>query len=278
MQMRTSPATPEETALADILNTGHRKYPPEHYAVVRDEFLTGEPGDAGVFRVFSYKDSLRFAILFDGPSGGESVAHIAESVRSQLAAADQKKALLWYSQRSGLDSGLINALSVSGEPFYFLEMTMDRRRIGDDVDPGELHVRAFLDGDDEACIELLERAYTPVLDPPGTFRQDREWLMGLFRNAHRSRTELFFTGGELAGMYCHSDGDMEFICVDPRHQGKGYGEIILRWALQAIKADTGNKPRLTVAAINARAISLYWKAGFETVCRSVRVTVVSPEP
>jgi len=93
----------------------------------------------------------------------------------------------------------------------------------------------------------------------------------IVQNRNSARCELFFLNGSLIGLYAHNNGMIECICVNPKMQGKGFGEAILRSALNAVIYDSDNFPQLTVACKNSKAIALYKKCGFKIICESARV-------
>ena len=125
----------------------------------------------------------------------------------------------------------------------------------------------------DTCIDILEEVFTPFPDPPGTFRQDRKRIEREYINNKNGGVELFFKNGVLIGFCGHNQGHFTEVCVRGEYQGKGYGEVIVRSALQSV-FKLGYDGELYARYDNKRAIYLYEKAGFKKTYEAVRVNII----
>jgi len=258
--------------LVKFLNYQHEAYDKNYYRIVAQDIFQNDKC-SGILRCFTYRGNPRFAVLFETTPDNFAFDFSARWVKEKLRETGGSFAMLWYSQLKGFDDGLLKRLTLDGEPYKFLEIQAERQTEEIDIDLRGLKKVLYTPDMLEECIELLENSYTPFLDEPGGYRSDRERVMQMLENRNSARCELFFLNGSLIGLYAHNDGAMECICVSPALQGRGFGELILRSALNAVMCDTDYYPRLTVACKNTKAISLYKKCGFKTICESARVVV-----
>jgi GNAT superfamily N-acetyltransferase len=233
------------------MNYLHETYKAEFYSII-DETVT--PAGNGLLRRFAYRTNTRFALLFKHQPAPYECAYTIKWLGNDSGS-------LWYYQMNGFDMDLVNELDVKDEPFLFNEMRSDN--IVKNAGLLDLSKRAYKPADLDLCIDLLESAYTPFLDPTGYYICEKEWYANLFANGN---TVLFFIQDRLAAMYCRTNEMIECICVHPDFQGKGYGRAVLMDMQMS-------KLRLTVAMMNTRAIQLYKSCGFQTICQSARVTI-----
>jgi len=126
------------------------------------------------------------------------------------------------------------------------------------------------------CIDILESAYTPFLDTPGTFISEKDWISKSFQSKNKTRCEVFYYGGKAVGLYSHNDGTIEYIAVKKEYQNRGFGSIILLKAFQSILNDSKNQPYLCSGDKNKRAQKFYERHGMKKMYSSVRIEI-SPE-
>ena len=248
----------------------HAAYNKNFYRIIAQSTVPNSACD-GILRCFTYKENPRFTVLFEESPNNSAFDFASQWVKEKLCETGKDSAMLWYSQLKGFNGGFLERLTIDGDIYRFLEMHAERQTETLDIDLLGLTKVLYTPDMLDECIELLENSYTPVLDAPGTYRNDRDYVRGLLEKRDSARCELFFLDKSLIGLYCHNCGGLEFICVSPDMQGKGFGEIILRCALNAIAYDTENFPTLTAAYKNTRAVSLYKKCGFHVFCESARV-------
>jgi len=256
--------------LIEFLNSQHEAYDKNFYSIVAQDIVQNDKC-SGILRCFTYRNNPRFAVLFETTPDNPAFDYAAQWVKEKLRETGKKSAMLWYSQLNGFDDGFLKRLTLDGEPYKFFEMRAERQTEAFDIDLRGLTKVLYTPDMLEECIELLENSYTPFLDAPGSYCNDRERVIQMLENRNSARCELFFLNGLLIGLYAHRDGAMECICVSPDMQGRGFGEVILRSALNSIMCDTDNSPSLAVACKNTKAISLYKKCGFKIICESARI-------
>jgi ribosomal protein S18 acetylase RimI-like enzyme len=136
------------------------------------------------------------------------------------------------------------------------------------------------------CDQPVAAAHFPheVVALTGVDRQDMERLIALTdpgpfgpRTAELGRFTGIRQHGKLVAMIgerFHPPGhhEMSLLCVDPVHQGQGYGTALFT-RLCAQQAEEGDVPFLHVAVRNVRAIALYERLHFR-VRREVRALVL----
>lgn len=105
---------------------------------------------------------------------------------------------------------------------------------------------------EEIMQELLDGTYYSV-------RDETDQLIGFFCYGKNAQVPA---GGE-AGLYPGENVCDIGLGMKPELTGQGFGQAFLKWGIDyALKHDTPNQLRLSVAAFNKRAIRLYSKAGF----------------
>ncbi|MEK4669391.1 GNAT family N-acetyltransferase [Niallia sp. FSL R7-0271] len=102
---------------------------------------------------------------------------------------------------------------------------------------------------EESMQELLEEPYFAVLDDGGA-------LIGFYCTGTSAQVPL----GLFYGVYLEDSLDIG-LGMKPELTGKGMGASFIRYILNQLKT-TSSSVRLTVAAFNERAITLYERAGF----------------
>jgi ribosomal protein S18 acetylase RimI-like enzyme len=112
-------------------------------------------------------------------------------------------------------------------------------------------VRALGKADVPAMVALTDRAF------PGFFRA-RTFELGRYYGIHVDGVLVAMAGQRLALPGCR---ELSAVCTHPEHTGRGYAALLVNQLLQ-LHAAAGLCSFLHVAAVNARAIALYERAGF----------------
>lgn len=245
-------------------------YNPARLVILRRLLLTDD-GNTGIFRAFTFNNSLRFTVLCRAEPSPEMLGWLADEIKRTIKANKMKTVMLWYSQVDGFTRALFDQLGGCADPHHFFLLRMQRDAIDTNVDLKGLTAQRCGPEEINDCIDILEDAFTPFPDAPGSFRGDREGIASAFLD-ERGGAALFCEDGNPVGLYAHLEGHISQLAVCGKYQGKGYGEAILRAALKAIR-ERGSDAELTVDASNERALALYRKVGLQTVYESTLVTL-----
>ncbi|MCL2518252.1 MAG: hypothetical protein FWF15_06780, partial [Oscillospiraceae bacterium] len=86
------------------------------------------------FEVFTYKDSLRFNILFNDSPSSEIVDRFIIEIKHYMNEIKKGTILLWYSQVNGFSNELIDKLENHDEPYHFYKFQIEKDNINPNVD------------------------------------------------------------------------------------------------------------------------------------------------
>lgn len=226
----------------------------------------------GVFKAFTYKDSVRFSILFRDSPCLETVEWIANSIMEHVNENKKSVNFLWYSQINGFSDILFERLEGYSNLYHFICFRIYKDDIDLNVDMKGLTCRKCTEDMIDSCIDILEDVFTPFPDSPGSFRSDRKRIISDFLS-ESGGTSLFFKDNEMVGFCGHNNGSITETVVRKDYQGQGYGEIIVRSVLKSIH-ELGYDAELTTGHYNERAVALYQKVGFKRVYESKRMTLL----
>jgi len=240
-------------------------YNPAHLAIKKTLVLPG-----GEFKAFTFNNSLRFNILLREAPDAELTDRLLKEIKRLRRKHRKRLTLLWYSQAEGFSALLLDRLKYANPNHFFL-YRLERDFIDTHVDMCGLRAEKCTDGMIDACIEILEDAFTPFPDAPGSYRDDRE-RVGMECLHERGGAMLFYQGDDPVGLCGHMEGHITQVAVRKEYQGRGYGEAMLRAVLRSIR-EMGRDAELCVNHDNARAIALYKKVGFKKVYESMQVTL-----
>ena len=265
-----------EQKLITISDAEDELYDKAHFSIIKKQIMIDEDGNTGVFKVFVYKNSLRFFILLQNAPSEPTNEWLLSEIETYVRTTDKLMILLWYAQRNinenDFSDSMINLLPNTSNPYHFYKYEIPNNLINTHVDLKGLQKRKCTDDMIDTCIDIMENLFTPFPDSPGSFREDRERIKAEFLDYEHGGAELFFKDNELVGFCGHHNGHLNEVCVRKEYQGKGYGEIIVRSVLQSIYS-TGFNACLTTGDYNSRAVSLYEKVGFKRVYESIRITI-----
>lgn len=222
----------------------------------------------GEFKAFAFKDSLRFHILLREAPDAALTDRLLQEIKRLRRRYPKRLTLLWYSQTEGFSTQLLDRLEYSNPNHFFL-FRLAQDAIDTNVDMKGLTATECTPELLDACAEILESAFTPYPDAPGTFRDDRERVEMECLN-ERGGAILFYQGEDPVGLCARMEEHITQVAVRKEYQGKGFGEAMLRSLLLSIR-EMGRDAELCVGYDNARAIALYQKVGFKKVYESVQV-------
>lgn len=266
-----------EQKLISISDADDELYDKAHFSTIRKQIMVDEAGNVGVFKVFAYRNSLRFFILLQNSPCEPTIEWLVSEIETYVHTTDKLTILLWYAQRNIKDNDftdtVIKRLPNTSNPYHFYKYEIPNDEINADVDMKGLQKRKCTEDMIDTCIDIMEDLFTPFPDSPGCFREDSERIKMVFLDYKHSGTELFFKDNELVGFCGHHNGHFNEVCVCEKFQGKGYGEIIVRSVLESIYS-TGFDACLTTGNYNSRAVGLYEKVGFKRVYESIRITIM----
>ena len=257
--------------LLHMLDEDDGLYDPARFAhIARIPLMNGHDLD-GVFKAFSYGNSLRFHLLFRQSPSDESI-RLALNKLAQIAQEYPKDTrLLCYSQIQGFSTALLDRLPGCTHPHHFYCYRVKREAVDTAVELRGLVSRKCTADMIDACIEVLEEVFTPHPDAPGSFLRDKDRITANFLDESGGAI-LFFKNDALVGFCGHKRGHITETAVRKAYQGQGYGEVIVRSTLKSI-AEAGHDAKLTVDHDNHRAIALYENVGFTRGYESMRVTL-----
>lgn len=227
----------------------------------------------GYFKVFAYGDSLRFWVFMTNSPSEEAVKWFANEINKYIDNTDKDTVMLRYAQINGFSDVLLDKLANYTNSYRYCHYFIDHDDININVDMKGLEKRRCTEDMIDSCIEIMEELFTPFPDPPGTFRQDNERIKREYMNNENGGAELFFKDNILIGFCGHNRGHFTEVCVKKEYQGKGYGKVIIRSALQSAY-ELGYNAELYVRYDNTKAIHLYEKAGFKKTYEAVRVNLI----
>jgi len=81
----------------------------------------------------------------------------------------------------------------------------------------------------------------------------------------RSDIFVFFKGNTMIGSVAIYKNEIDDLIIAKHYQGKGYGKLLLKFAIQRMQQQNISPIVLHVADWNKRAISLYLKNGFKII-------------
>lgn len=254
-----------------LLDDGENLYDQKHLVILGKQLLINNDRTEGAFKAFTYKNSLRFSVIFFDSPCTETVEITANKLKKYISENEKDTYLLWYSQINNFSDSLLDRLGNYSDPYHFLYFRIKKDNINTNVDMKGLICRKCTRDMIDACIDVLEDVFTPFPDNPGSFRNDKERIISDFLDEHGGAS-LFFKDDQLVGICGHKDGHITETVIRKEFQGQGYGEVIVRSVLKSI-LELGYDAELTTGHYNKRAISLYQKVGFEKVYESKRVTL-----
>ena len=262
-----------EKAEQELLKTKTIKnlYDPAYFNIIKQLLLTIKDGNIGIFKAFTYKNSLRFEILIRENPCIEMINWFVDEIEQLVDVCMKREILLWYSQVNGFSNELLDRLSEYVNPYHFFMFRLNRDDIDINIDMKGLTARKCTTDMIDTCIEIMEDVFTPFPDSPGSFRNDKERITADFLDECGGAT-LFYKNNDLVGFCGHKKGHFTEVVVRKEYQGKGFGEIIVRSVLKSVY-EMGYDAELTTGHYNERAISLYKKVGFKRVYESIRITI-----
>ena len=262
-----------EKAEQELLKTTTIKnlYDPAYLDIIKKLLLTGNDGNTGIFKAFTYKDSLRFEVLIRKNPCIEMINWCVGEIEKIANICTKNGILLWYSQVEGFSNELLNRLDKYIDPYHFYLFRLNRDDINTNIDMKGLTARKCTMDMIDTCIEIMEDVFTPFPDSPGSFRNDNERITTDFLD-DCGGTTLFYKNKELIGFCGHKKGHFTEVVVRKEFQGKGFGETIVRAVLKSVH-EMGYDAELTTGNYNERAIALYQKVGFVRIYESMRVTI-----
>ncbi|WP_240843867.1 GNAT family N-acetyltransferase [Acidaminobacter sp. JC074] len=121
-------------------------------------------------------------------------------------------------------------------------------------------------------IDLLGKAFTPIrkelsLKPYNWYEKNKETAIRGFKESASNHTLLgYYLDQTLLGVLEVINNELELLAVDPKYQGNGYGEKLLKRAISVVFGDARYET-MTLSALkgNSKAQALYAKHGFEVV-------------
>lgn len=272
MMIRGIDFTPKENELMNISDSDDHMYDQKYFKVIEKNLFIDEKENTGIFKVFTYKDSLRISVLLENSPCPDTVEWILKEIQRCVRGNKEKRtALLWYSQINEFSDAVLSRLDCT-DIYHFYRYQIKRNNINPVSELKGLERRRCTEDMIDICIEVMEDLFTPFPDAEGSFRNDRERIKSEFLSG-RGGTELFFKDGELVGFCGHMEGHFTELCVRREFQGKGYGEIIVRSTLKSVY-ESGYDAELTTGHYNSRAVSLYEKAGFKRLYESIRANLL----
>jgi len=269
MLIKTDGFSDDEIKLFEMADRGDRLFDQTHFNVINKTLIVFEGKNKCVFKVFTYKNSLRFTVLSVNLPSREMIDWVYGEICRYVTEYKKASNNLLYSQINGFSDELIKRFKNQDNLNHFYNMRIEKDNIDLVVDLKGLIKRKCAADMIDACIDVMEDLFTPFPDTPGSFRNDKARVSSDFLN-ECGGAELFFKDDGMVGFCGHKEGHFTEVCVRKEYQGKGYGETIVRSVLKSVY-EQGYDAELTTGVYNTRAISLYKKVGFNKECESIRI-------
>ncbi len=284
MSLHISPAAPDELVAASLRLFPNAPNPVQVAANFRLMIAAGdvEPNAFWVAREDSAIVGAMFAYLI---GGGQGAVWVPRADRTDIEDALVGATFTWF-RENGVrvvqavlddeDCPQAAALERSGMR-YVTEIVFATRKMQPSLprDVSRLEIHAVSSSLPELATLLLQ-TYEGTFDLPelnGT--RTASDIISAYETGWNDETPLWFLAthsGVAVGVLCLSmqpDDTVEltYLGIVPEARGRGYGEEILRFALN--RATTENAPaiQLSIDARNAPALRLYRKHGFDETAR-----------
>lgn len=278
MEIKENNFTQDEIELIKIVDNGDELYDKTYLNYLYKHILI-DNGNKGYFKVFTYGGSLRFMVLFYNSVSENAAGWLANEINKYANNIDKNSIMLRYAQVNGFSTALLEQFKNYTDLYrychYFINHDdININNINFDIDMKGLEKRRCAEDMIDTCIEILEEVFTPFPDPSGTFQQDSERIKREYMSSEKGGAELFFKDDILIGFCGHNCGHFTEVCIRKEYQGKGYGEVIVRSALQSVY-ELGYNAELYARYDNARAIHLYEKVGFKKLYEAARINLIN---
>ncbi len=272
MTIKKAGFTPDELELFHMVDSDDHLYDQAHFEVADKLILSDIDNNYGVLKVFTYRASLRIAMILEKTPCSETVFQLTDLIKKSISSnsAGKNTILMWYSQKNGFSNAVIDQFSI-GNPYHFCKYQIKNADIVYNDELSGLEKYRCIDKLIDPCIEVMEEVFTPSPDAPGSFRKDRERIKDELLN-NDGGTDVFFKEDELVGFCGHRKGHVIDVCIRKKFQGRGYGKIIVCSTLKSIY-QLGYDAELITGCHNKKAISLYATIGFKRLLNSVRVNI-----
>ncbi len=260
----------EARELFMLTDRNQKLFDARKYHEIRRESHSGFE-NSFVMKAYIYAGSLRFHVMSERDLTREQVDYSHLFLCNTMCQQCVSKAYLWYGQTEGFSTELIDRFQERGLPYRFFEYAIspaDMQKTKHIIHP--LIAKPYQKKMLADCIALLESAYTPELDQPGTFEEDKKRISGLFRN---SDTMVFFLENILIGLYCCNQGELEYLAIKKTAQGSGHGKRIVSRMMDDMLKKSIPEIHLCTKTSNETAIHLYEKMGFYRLCENSRTEI-----
>ena len=144
-------------------------YDPMYFTVIKHLALTDSDGNIGIFKVFTYKNSLRFSVLVRETPSAEIINWLINEIKLHVDSCGKKTILLWYSQVEGFSTELFDRLKYYDDSYRFFLLRLERDAIDTNVDMKGLTSRHCTVDMIDTCIEIMEDFFTKCRRKAPTF-------------------------------------------------------------------------------------------------------------
>ena len=131
---------------------------------------------------------------------------------------------------------------------------------------------AYTKAQADAYIDLIGSAFVPVrkalsLKPYNWPKNNRDQSIQAYEESAKNNNLFgYYIEGKLVGVLKVEENELVMIAVHPNHQGKGYGERLLKKAIRMVFYENNYDDMILGALMgNSKAQALYMKYGFKLV-------------
>ena len=229
-------------------------------------------GNYGIITGAIFNQKLRIQLSFIQDVEKENIDEVVMFLHKLVEQVDGKSIDFWCNNTNRmLVESLVHAFDVK-RPIYQSHEFQYNRNVVEPVDLSPLTVRNYQKDDLDDVLNLLEKSFVDIAQP-NEFLSQKDFYHDKFSFTDKSSCEVFFLEHRLVGMYSQSNGDLEYIGVDPQYQGSGLGGKILNRALCTMQGFVERVPFLYCVDSNERAIEFYKRQGWINTGRAARLQV-----
>jgi ribosomal protein S18 acetylase RimI-like enzyme len=253
------------------------RYESTKYSRIFTATLEDAGESVGAFMAFTYGSSLRFKVVLATNVGDDDFNLLRRTIDEYRSAVPADDCLFWFTVlNEGVNRRQISLVEGDEGSYYFRQLSIGRsamsefcrveRKCGAPV----IEYRPELL---DACIAILESAFTPVANPPGSFIREREIIDRELRPKASAKCLVLLSDEEPIGLAKYAEGVLDYLAVAEGYRGRGYGEYLLQRLFAYALANTEHDLRLFCREDNADALRFYERLGFKTESWSARVTL-----
>ena len=229
-------------------------------------------GNYGIITAAIFNQKVRVQLSFVQDVEEEDIDEIIIFLFKLLEKVDGRSVDFWCNNTNRmLVESIVHAFHVERPVYQSHEFQYNRTEVLP-VDLSPLTVRNYQIRYLDDVLNLLEKSFVDIAQP-NEFLSQKEFYHEKFSNKDKSSCEVFFFNHQIVGMYSQTNGDLEYIGVDPQYQSCGFGGKILNRALCTMQGLVDQVPFLYCVDSNERALEFYKRQGWINTGRAARLQI-----